>query len=166
MRTRTITSRWMTLRVIVGLALVFGLAIPAGAQSVSAGAGGLWINDNKAMHLNFGGDYPLKSTDTLEIQGVGEFGVSFFDSTTKWLGGGARVIGKKNSKFMPFGQVVVGAFFCCDDTALGLQFGGGVDVPVNPIILRFQGDIPMVFNEGDSRTGFRLTAGIVFQFKK
>jgi hypothetical protein len=166
MRIQPVTSLSLTLRVILGLALVLGLAMPASAQSVSAGMGGFWINDNSALHLNFGGDYPLKSTDALEIQGVGEFGISFFSSTTTWVGGGARVVGKKNDKFRPFGQLLIGAFFCCDENGLGLQFGGGVDVRVSPIVLRFQGDVPIVFNDGLSRTGFRLTAGVVVPFKK
>jgi hypothetical protein len=151
---------------IFGAALLLGLALPASAQSVSAGMGGVWINDSNAVHLNFGGDVPIKSSRTLETQAVGELGVQFFDSTTTWLGGGVRFVGKKSAKVRPFGQVLIGGFFCCDDSAFGLQFGGGVDLPMKSFTVRIQGDIPTAFDDGDSRTGFKLTGGIVFPFKK
>jgi len=154
---------------ILGMAILLGFAIPASAQSGAAGGGLIRFYERNAFQLTFAVDTPVKSYTDWDVNAVGEFGLQFFDGfTQKWLGGGVRFASKKDAKVKPFGQVLIGGFFCCDASDFGLQFGGGVDMPMNnnKYTLRLQGDIPIDFFEGETEVGFRLTASIVFPFKR
>jgi hypothetical protein len=160
---RTVTSA------ILGMAMLLGLASQASAQAVDAGIGWTRLYESNAVSLKFGADYPVMTSGNLQTSAVGEFGLQFFDGATqKALLGGVRFGGAKEAKAKPFGQVLLGGFFCCDVSDFALQFGGGVDLPMNnnKYFIRLQFDIPIDFVEDDTQAGFRFSVGIAFPLKK
>jgi hypothetical protein len=155
------------LRAVLGLALLVSLAIPASAQNVSAGVGGIWINDTSAFHVTFGAGVPLTASDTtLRVEIIGEVSLQFFDETTTAVGGGFRVLGKRSAKVRPFGHMLAGGFFCCDENGFGLELGGGLDIPLKAVVARLQADVPIAFNNDETRTGYRFTVGLLFDFQR
>ena len=147
--------------------MIFGLASQAAAQAVDGGIGWTRLYDANAVSLKFGGDAPIRTSGNLETSVVGEFGLQFFDGfTQKALLGGVRFASTKEAKAKPFGQVLLGGFFCCDSSNFAMQFGGGVDVPLTNWTLRLQFDIPIDFIEDDTKAGFRFNVGVVFPLRK
>jgi hypothetical protein len=149
------------------MAMLLGVATHAAAQSIDAGIGVHRQGGYNALHLKFGGDYPLTTSGDLRTSAAGEFGVQFFDGYSQTaLLGGVRLGSAPDGGATPFAQVLLGGFFCCDTSAFALQFGGGVDVPMDNLTLRIQADIPVGFYEGDTETGFRVSVAMVFRINR
>jgi hypothetical protein len=167
-------------RLVLAIALLPALAVPASAQGTQGtlGAGLSFVNWPDFTTLpGFTVDYssPVRTMTNASIGWVGdlswhrkgeveEFGE--IDQSLLLLQGGVRVTGITNPKFRPFGQVLLGMVrdTCCEDfseTAFALTPGGGIDLGINDKAgVRVQVDFPIAMFEGESETLFRFWFGV------
>ncbi len=101
---------------------------------------------------------------------VGDFSVNHFPSATgELITGGVRVKFKAGSSKAKFhAQVTGGLAHAFASSQFALDFGGGVDMPLQGknFDLFAQVDFPIVFFSGASSTGFRLNVGVAIPVGK
>lgn len=176
MRIRTMT------RLIVGIALIFGLAAPAAAQTPGNdpalfGVGVSFLNISDETGTGFTADI-VKGIRTMErgsLGLVGDISYHSFDFVSAWnFAGGVRFTGMVNERIKPFGQFTIGIFRSsvkdcdgdgCSSTDLSFTPGGGVDFALNDRFnFRAQIDFMIIrfSDEGfsDTETGTRFMFGI------
>jgi hypothetical protein len=124
---------------------------------------------NVGVHLD--GAYTVKR-DLPFIGIVGEVGANHFVGSTifSFLGGGRLRIPVADDRFLPFAQLLLGAYHCgpCHETKPALQVGGGVDFRLSNsrIRIRAQLDVRHVFTEFVGFDALRLGGGIVLPLNR
>lgn len=176
---------------VLGTAVLVAFAAPAMAQArpaaPAAASSSTTPSDSAAefgigysfMHIDtenaaagfdayYDKDVSTMSMGSLAV--VGDFSVNHFPSATgELITGGVRVKFKGGSSKAKFhAQVTGGLAHAFASSQFALDFGGGVDMPLQGknFDLFAQVDFPIVFFSGASSTGFRLNVGVAIPVGK
>lgn len=175
---------------VLGTAVLVAFAAPAMAQArptAPAASSSTASSDSAAefgigySYLRIGGEgapagfdaYYTKDVSTMSMGSlgfIGDFGVNHFtDGTAELVTGGVRLNfkgGSSKAKF--YGQVTGGLAHAFSSSQFALDFGGGVDMPLQGKNFDFvvQIDFPVVFFSGASETGLRLNVGVAIPVGK
>lgn len=117
--------------------------------------------------------YYTKDVSTMSMGSlgfIGDFSVNHFTGgTAELVTGGARLNfkgGSSKAKF--YGQVTGGLAHAFSSSRFALDFGGGVDMPLQgkKFDVFAQIDFPVVFFSGNTSTGLRLNVGVAIPVGK
>jgi hypothetical protein len=174
---------------VLGTAVFVAFAAPAMAQARPAAPAAASTTSSDSTgefgigysYLHIGGEsapagfdaYYTKDVSTMSMGSVGfigDFSVNHLTSATAELvTGGARLNFKGGSSKAKFhAQVTGGIAHAFSSSRFALDFGGGLDMPLQGKNFDFfaQVDFPVVFFSGATETGLRLNVGIAIPVGK
>jgi hypothetical protein len=150
--------------------LAIATAVPVQAQTTADFSGGYQYTHDPGFNMP-GGWYADVAVPVNSMWAVfGEINGAYKNGVRQHVyGGGIRVLGVAPS-VRPFAQILFGGetisisnCSSCSETAFAMQFGGGVNIPMDARWgIRLGADYRPVFFEGDTENQFRFVIGVVF----